>query len=183
MANKITLGTIIYKQFANYKSLEEMSENQWFALNEKYGESYGNIHKKYKFIKEPNLLDIGDGNVREMIENFIQNSDANILIYSNPDEQYSGGKSNKIYHNILHKYFGKNYDGTIINENKLNSSNKYSIQDLAGPSEIVIWKDYSTLLQEVTNGGKKRKNTIKNKKNKTRKLHRYIYKIFQNWTK
>jgi hypothetical protein len=178
MANKITLDTIIYKQFANYKSLEEMSENQWFALNEKYGESYGNIHKKYKFIKEPKLLDIGDGNVREMIENFIKNSDANILIYSNPDEQYSGGKSNKIYHNILHKYFGKNYDGTIINENKLNSSNKYSIQDLAGPSEIVIWKDYSTLLQELTNGGKKRKNTIKNKKNKknkTRKLHRYIY--------
>lgn len=175
MSYEITLGTFVYKQFVKYIPLQEMSGLQWFALQKNYGESYGNIHKKYKFIKEPKLLNIGDGNIREMIENHIKDYDDEILFYSNPDEQYSGGKSNAKYHNIVKKYFAENYDGTIIDINNLKSSNKYSINDLEGASEIVIWKDYSTLLQEVSEGGKKkrRNNNSKNnkkRKNKTRKI-------------
>ena len=41
MSDKITLGTIIYKQFVKYIPLQEMSGLQWFALNKNYGESYG----------------------------------------------------------------------------------------------------------------------------------------------
>jgi hypothetical protein len=187
MSDEITVGTIIYKQFAKYKSLQDMAGLQWFALKENYGESYGDIHKKYRFIKEPNLLNIGDGAIREMIENQIKDSDDEILFYSNPDEQYSGGRSNAKYHNIVKKYFGENYDGTIIDKNYLKSSNKYSIDDLEGVTEIVIWKDYSTLLEEIKeikDGGKKNKKNTKNTKsknnkkmkNKTIKIKKRIYK-------
>jgi hypothetical protein len=182
MSHEITVGTIIYKQFAKYKSLQEMSGLQWFALKENYSESYGDIHKKYRFIKEPKLLNIGDGAIREMIENHIKDEDGDIIFYSDPDEQYSGGKSNAKYHTIVKKYFGENYDGTIIDENNLQSSSKYSEADLEGANEIVIWKDYSLLLQEVSSGGKKRiprnktrsrKNCKRrNKKNKTSKRRR-----------
>ena len=171
MSDKIKLGTIIYKQFIKYIPLQEMSGLQWFALEQNYGEFYGDIHKKYKFIKEPKLLNIGDGDIREMIENYIKNSDDSILLYSDPNEQYSGGKSNAKYHNIVKKYFGEKYDGTIIDEKNLKNSDKYSLDDLEGANEIVIWKDYPILLEEITNGGKKRKikninNKSKNKKNK-----------------
>jgi hypothetical protein len=182
MSDEITVGTIIYKQFAKYKSLQDMAGLQWFALKENYGESYGDIHKKYRFIKEPNLLNIGDGAIREMIENHIKDEDGDIIFYSDPDEQYSGGKSNAKYHSIVKKYFGENYDGTIIDENNLKSSRKYSEADLEGANEIVIWKDYSILLEEVSSGGIKRRRKSKsirhnsgkrkNKKNKTSKRRR-----------
>ena len=95
------------------------------------------------------MLDIGDGTVREMIENFIKPHNVKIMDYSDPDEQYSGGRSNKIYHELVKKYFEKEYDGTIINELNLIPSNKYTKEDLEGPSEIVLWKDYAQLLKEL----------------------------------
>lgn len=174
------IGNIIYKQFINYIPLDEMSGLQWFALEKNYGESYGNINKKYVFIKEPNLLNIGHGNVREMIENYIRNYDERIIDYSNPDKQYSGGKSNAMYHNIVKKYFDNEYDGTIIDENDIIGSNKYSTDDLIGASEIVIWKNYSNLLKEISDGGKKRYKTkryyikrYKTKRCKTKKTRKY----------
>jgi len=47
-------GTIIYKQFHKDTPLDKtepknMSGLQWFALEENYGSSYGDIHKKYIF--------------------------------------------------------------------------------------------------------------------------------------
>ena len=85
-------GSIIYKQF--YKkaiSLDEMSGLQWFALIKNYGTSYGDIVKTYEFIQTPKLLDIGNGNIREKIEELIVSNEPSILIYSDPNEQYSGG--------------------------------------------------------------------------------------------
>jgi hypothetical protein len=143
------IGSIIYKQFNKYIPLNEMSGLQWFALTKNYGTSYGNIVQAYEFIQKPKLLDIGNGEIREKIEQTILPHNSSILIYSDPDEQYSGGRSNKIYHELVKQYFGANYDGTIINEQKLEASAKYSKEDLEGPSEIVLWKDFSTLLREM----------------------------------
>jgi len=146
------LGSKIYKQF--YKKvipLEEMTGLQWFALTPNYGSSYGEILKTYEFIKKPKLLDIGNGTVREKIEEFILPFESSILIYSDPDEQYSGGRSNKLYHELVKKYFVKDYDGTFINDLQLNPGLKYSKHDLEGPSEIVLWKDFRILLKEIEN--------------------------------
>jgi len=159
---------IIYKQFHTYIPTNEMSDLQWFALKPNYGESYGNLGKAYKFKRQPKLLDIGNADIRTMIKNTISPENNKIVEYSNPDFQYSGNLENKKYHNLVKQYFGDEYDGTIINEEKLNGNDEYSTSDLEGPSEIVIWKDHDSLLDELTNGGNKsRKN--KSRKNKSRK--------------
>jgi hypothetical protein len=161
MADKIVKGTIVYKQFTKYIPLQDMGGLQWFALENNYGESYGDVHKKYVFKKQPKLLDIGDGNIREMIEEHIKPYDDSIVIYSDPNEQYSGGKSNAKYHNIVKKYFLTNYDGTIIDAKNLKTGQKYSIEDMEGASEIVLWKDFTELLEEIPTGGKKGKLNFK----------------------
>jgi hypothetical protein len=144
------IGTQIYKQFyQKVIPLDKMSGLQWFALSENYGSSYGEILKTYVFIKKPKLLDIGNGFIRDKIEQQILPRDTSILIYSDPDEQYSGGRSNKMYHELVKKYFGNEFDGTIIDEKNLIPSQKYSKEDLEGPSEIVLWKDYDRLLKEL----------------------------------
>jgi len=167
-------GTIIYKQFHKDTPLDKtepknMSGLQWFALEENYGSSYGDIHKKYIFKIKPNLLDIGDGNIRESIEETIEPLNDKILFYSDPNEQYSGGESNRKYHNLVKTYFENEYDGTIINEKYLKPSNKYSEEELDGPSEIVLWKDFDKLLEELNPLKKRKTKKIKNKKRKTKK--------------
>jgi len=169
-------GTIIYKQFNKYIPLQEMTGLQWFALEKGYGDSYGSIHKKYQFKKQPKLLDIGNGNIREMLEDHIEPYDVNIVLYSDPNEQYSGGRSNTKYHTIVKKYYEDEYDGTIINEKKLKGSKKYSVEDLEGPSEIVLWKDFTELLEEIPNGGSKRKLNNISKREKGKRKRKKVTK-------
>jgi len=148
-------NSMIYKKFAKYVPLNEMDGFQWFALTPDYGTTYGDISRKYRFKKEPKLLDIGDANVRSMIVKRILSDDPNSMIkkYSDPDEQYSGGKRNKLYHELVKQYFGNEYDGTIIDENHLEGNDEYSIEDLEGPSEIVLWHHYPELLEEIEQSG------------------------------
>ena len=166
----MTKSLFIYKQFHEYKTLQEMNDLQilqWFAIDPNYGESYGPIHKKYKLKNKDKLLDIGNGNIREMIEEKIKTEPTGpadykkILEYSNPNYQYSGGEENKRYHNLVKKYFENDYDGTIIDQSHLISSDKYTALDMEGPSEIVIWHKFSDVLQEVSNGKKTGKNPRK----------------------
>ena len=166
--------SVIYKKFSKYKPLDQMSGLQWFALSSDYGTTtYGDITKQYQIIKKPKLLDIGNANVRSMIKQTIQSDEPKIIEYSDPDEQYSGGEMNKKYHNLVKKYFGKEYDGTIIDEKHLQGNKEYSIEDLEGPTEIVIWDNYTDFLEEVKYGGIKKKRKItkkyKKKNNKTRR--------------
>lgn len=140
---------IIYKQFWKYLSVRRMSGLQWFSLSPGYGESYGPILKSYVFLREPRLLDIGNANIRVAIRDAISPLDESIVSLSDPDEQYSGGMSNKQYHHLLLKYFGDEYDGTMIDENRLQGNAVYSEEDLRGASEIVIWKDFTSLLRVV----------------------------------
>jgi hypothetical protein len=157
LSSDIIYPSVIYKRFRDKdESLDKMNELnilQWFALNDNYGsESYGNILKSYKFKREPKLLNIGDANIRLAIENEIMNIYPNKDKYVlDPNTQYSGGASNKIYHDIVKNIFGNEYDGTIIDETQLKGNNKYKIEDLEGPTEIVIWKDFTNLLEEKTN--------------------------------
>ena len=140
---------IIYKQFWKYLSVQRMSGLQWFSLSPSYGESYGPILKSYVFLRDPRLLDIGNANIRVAIRDTISPLDESIIALSDPDEQYSGGMANKQYHLLLLKYFGDEYDGTIIDENHLQGNDDYSDEDLRGASEIVIWKNFTSLLRVV----------------------------------
>jgi hypothetical protein len=167
---------IIYKKFHKYKPIDEFKGNQWFALTGDYGTEYGDITKSYKFKKEPKLLNVGDADVRVMIENEVQKDDPKMVEYCHPDEQYSGTRANTKYHNILKDIFGEEYDGTIIDQDQLRGNTKYAISDLEGPSEIVIWKDYDDLLEEQQNNdigkGINKSNKLKKRRNIKRRTKR-----------
>ena len=141
--------SIIYKKFHKYKPTQDFKGHQWFALTNSYGTEYGNITRGYNFKKPPKLLDIGVADVRIMIEDEVKKSDPKSVRTCHPDEQYSGTTANKKCHNLIQDIFGQEYDGTIIDGANLKSNSKYSIDDLEGPSEIVIWKDYNDLLEEI----------------------------------
>jgi len=171
------IPSTIYKQFYNYIPLDEMKGLQWFALEPNYGSSYGPIHKSYRFKRNPKLLDIGDANIRTMIRETIEPYNSSIVNLSDPDEQYSGGQSNKKYHELVKQFFGNLYDGTIINEHSLKGNKDYSVEDLEGPSEIVLWSNSChDLLEEIpkTSGksktkGKKIRKTKKTKKKRSKR--------------
>jgi hypothetical protein len=117
---------------------------QWFSLSSDYGaESYGPIVHTYTFKEKPNLLDIGKMKIRQEIEEYISRFEPEFKDISNPDYQYSGGKSNYKYHSIVKKYFCKEYDGTIIIDDEVDS------EELEGPTEIVLWKNFSKLIKCV----------------------------------
>ena len=167
---------IIYKKFHNYKPIDNFKGHQWFALKEDYGTEYGNISRSYQFKKEPKLLDIGNANVREMIENEIKKDDSINARVCHPDEQYSGTKANKKCHDIIKQIFGDEYDGTVIDEDNLHGNETYSSEDLEGPSEIVIWKDYNDLLKELPNNdigkGINNKKKIRRQKSNKRRTNK-----------
>ena len=173
-------GDFIFKRVTKpkYGSPSKMRELEWFAINEGYGsdEAYGSITKKYKIKKSPRLLDIGNGEIRERIEDEILkvDPDSKILEYSNPDYQYSGGKQNERYHLLVKEYFGDEYDGTIIDEDHLKKGKRYSVEDLEGPSEIVLWRNYIDLLEKETGSPKKGGTKRKRKKEKKKKTGRTI---------
>lgn len=167
-------GSFIYKRVTKteYGSPIKMRKLEWFTITKGYGsdDTYGSFIKKYKFKKTPRLLDIGNGEIRERIEHDIleKEPDSKILEYSDPDNQYSGGKPNEQYHLLVKKYFKDEYDGTIIDENRLKKGDRYSVEDLEGATEIVLWGNYTDLLQiETKNGGTKRKKG----NGKTRKIN------------
>lgn len=54
-----------------------------------------------------------------------------------PDEQYSGGRTNKALHLKMFQHFGENFDGTIIRECDLSEEDQF---DLEGVSEMVLWR-------------------------------------------
>jgi len=173
-----SIPSIIYKQFAKYIPLDEMKGLQWFALIPNYGSEYGNIQKTYRFIKQPRLLNIGNADVRSEIRKTIEPLQPKIIDLSDPDTQYSGGQKNKEYHSLVEKYFGNTYDGTFIDENQLQGNQDYSKEDLEGPSEIVLWRDYPELLEEIEKKGGKRK---RRKTRKRRKLRRSTKKSFSHY--
>lgn len=171
-------GDFIYKRVtkADYGSPSKMREVEWFAFTKHYGsdDTYGSFSKKYKWKKTPRLLDIGNGEIREKIEHDIleKEPDSKILEYSDPDVQYSGGKYNERYHLLLKKYFKDEYDGTIIHENHLKKGEKYLVEDLEGPSEIVLWGNYTDLLDIISSSPKSLKKGGTKKKNKNRKTRK-----------
>ena len=137
---------IVYKRFYKNKvvSVSEMNDIQWFALTSNYGEdSYGPIVHTYILKEKPTLLDIGKMAIRKKIEDYIIRFEPEFKNISDPDYQYSGGKSNYKYHSILKKYLHKDYDGTIIIDKEVDS------EELKGPTELVLWKNFSKLLKAV----------------------------------
>ena len=141
----IKKGDFIYKRFQKNKviNVSDMSDNQWFALESNYGaDSYGPIVYTYMFKEKPKLIDIGKIDNRKFIEKHIIQYAPEFKEISDPDYQYSGGAGNYKYHSYLKKYLGQDFDGTIIIEDEVDDV------DLEGPTEIVLWKNFSSLIKK-----------------------------------
>jgi len=142
----------IYKEFSEYTPVSRLSGLQWFTLEKKLTlEKRSNMICEYVFKSQPKLLNIGRGEIREWIIQRVLAKEplSPISEYSDPDYQYSGDRENNQYHAILQKHFSNSFDGTFIHPNHLESSDSYSIIDLDGASEIVLWKNHKTLLKEI----------------------------------
>ena len=141
----------VFKQFHSFVELKDMDGCQWFSLAKAYGNEYGNIHKSYSFKKQPRLLDIGNWEIRQKIERRIQKYEPENVFFCHPDEQYSGGMSNKKYHEALKRIFGKCFDGTIISEEHLTGSKKHpDTDDLEGATEMVLWGHFADILEPIS---------------------------------
>jgi hypothetical protein len=152
----------LYHQFKNektYINVDKMNRIpfEWFALTHRYGsiDTYGPIMVTYNVKRPLILLNIGNGQVRENITHYIQQQFQdeydrnNIDRLSDPDIQYSGIIFNSAYHRIVKKYFSGICDGTIIDTTSLTGNSKYTKTDLDGPTEIVLWKDFTDILDEI----------------------------------
>ena len=143
---EIKKGDFIYKRFKKNKiiNVSDMNDCQWFALESNYGtDSYGPIVYTYMFNKKPRLIDIGKIKNRKYIEEIIIQDLPDFLKFSDANYQYSGGKENYKYHSYVKKYFGKNFDGTIIVEDDVDN------EELEGATEIVLWKNFNNLIKKV----------------------------------
>lgn len=141
IVNYKRLIMIIYKRSFTQRldTTDNITGLQWFSFDKNYGsDSYGNILTCYKMSNKINLLDIGLMINRENIINKIKSTKELSKKWLNPeyildaDEQYSGGKANKLAHLLIKDVVGDTFDGTIINS-------EYCDSELKGASEIVLW--------------------------------------------
>ena len=107
----------------------------WFSLTPSYGSCYGPIICTYKTkkTKKLRLLNLGSMEIRRRIVK--KYPELSMLL--DPDEQYSGGRTNKKIHKKIMQHFHNQFDGTIIREIDLSEKDRY---DLEGVTEIVLWK-------------------------------------------
>ena len=138
---KLPKGKLLYKQFFKPRKFGEI---EWYSLEPGYGESYGNYITTYVLKKDLNLLNLGIMSSRNsLVENIINRAENEsdkeaIKFLIDPDEQYSGGSSNRLLHKLIQDY--TYFDGTYINEKEVDD------EDLEGPSEVVLFGDQTQLI-------------------------------------
>ena len=118
----------------------------WFSQIACYGEedSYGPIVSTYASERSLRLIPLHTMKLRRELSEYIKDN-INFTLKDkhvrqdklekllHPDEQYSGGSSNKRLHNMLKKIFiSHGIDGTIIDDTKAD-------EDCNGVTEIVLW--------------------------------------------
>ena len=135
-ANLGVKGTEIHKRFFQYKTVPQMSGLEWFSPIKGYGseETYGPIIKSYTFIQEPALLDLRKKSTRTQIEKALGTK-------LDPDDIYSGGQYNKIFHSRLRDFYKTTHHGTYIDD-------PTDDVEWDGAQEVVLWKGLNELLRE-----------------------------------
>ena len=132
-------GLILYKRSFNKININDFENTfQWYSLEPGYGiDSYGPIVNMYHLDKKTKLLDIGKIHNRKLIIKLFNkkypNSNLDPIEILDPNEQYSGGQSNKKAHELIKSIIGNNFDGTIIKESTVDDP------ELEGPTEVVLW--------------------------------------------
>lgn len=126
--------------------MKEKDNVQWFAIESEYGaDSYGPIVHTYVVKKQPHLINVGSDVIREKVRRrAAQGENRPLLSEFRADEQWSGGAGNRVFTNLVRKYFGTEYDGTIVVE-----GNPATDEENEGATEITLWRRFSEILAEV----------------------------------
>lgn len=130
-------------------SPSEMSGSQkvqWFALTAEYGQaSYGPIVHTYVINRIPRLINVGSNEIRNKLRSTAEAGEGKSLTREfSADEQWSGGVGNFVFTDLVRKYFYEEYDGTIVVDDS-----DATDEDNKGPTEIVLWKNFSGILTLV----------------------------------
>ena len=144
-------GAHLYKRFAagralSLKAMKEKGGAHWFALDSDYGaDSYGPIVHTYVVKNQPRLINVGSDAIREKVRKVAAKGERRPLRKEfSADEQWSGGAGNHVFTNLVRKYFGTEYDGTIVVE-----GNPATDEENQGATEIALWRRFSEILRKV----------------------------------
>ena len=144
-------GAHLYKRFAagrelSLTSMKEKGGVQWFALDSEYGvESYGPIVYTYVVKKQPRLINVGSDVIRKKLRKTAEDGEGRSLHKEfNANEQWSGGAGNLVFTKLVRKYFGREYDGTIVVD-----GNPATDDDNEGATEITLWRRFSEILRKM----------------------------------
>ena len=144
-------GAHLYKRFAtgcvlSLTSMKAKGDVQWFALESDYGpDSYGPIVHTYVVKNQPRLINVGSDVIREEVRKRAAAGERRSLRKEfNADEQWSGGAGNHVFHNLVRKYFGREYDGTIVIEGSAATD-----EENEGATEITLWRRFSEIVRKV----------------------------------
>lgn len=117
----------------------------WFSQIMGYGsdDTYGSYIATYKPKRELRLLNLSTMEFRRMIFRRLGelSKDSRALILLDPDEQYSGGTSNRRLHDFLKHAFERKYDGTYTMDAEADA-------DCEGPSEVVLFQPRRLLVKK-----------------------------------
>lgn len=144
-------GAHLYKRFApdrvqSLTSMKKKGDVQWFALESDYGkDSYGPVVHTYVVKNRPRLINVGSDVIREEVKKRAATGEGRSLDKEfRADEQWSGGAGNHVFTNLVHKYFGREYDGTIVVE-----GNPATDEENQGATEIVLWRRFNEIVRKV----------------------------------
>ncbi len=147
LAHTLPKGTVLYRSATSKDRLDpsKMDGPVWFHLtHEGDDDTYGTHEAQYTTQKELKLLSLVDrARIKAELEshtNMTTNIIANLM---SPDYQYSGSDANLDTHKVLHRLYGKEYDGTHVDEDHLPDELE---DDQAGVTEVVIWKEHAAAL-------------------------------------
>ena len=126
--------------------MKEKRDVQWFALESDYGsDSYGPIVHTYVVKNQPRLINVGSDVIREEVRKRAADGEGRSLRKEfRADEQWSGGAGNHVFTNLVRKYFGREYDGTIVVE-----GNPATDEENEGATEITLWRRFSEIVRKV----------------------------------
>lgn len=144
-------GAHLYKRFGagrelSLTAMKDKGDVQWFALESEYGaESYGPIVFTYVVKNQPRLINVGSDSVRQELKKRAEIGEGRPLNKEfNADEQWSGGAGNHVFTNLVRKYFGREYDGTIVVE-----GSPATDEENEGATEITLWRNFSQIVKKV----------------------------------
>lgn len=96
--------------------------------------------------KKPKLINVGSNPMKSIPRNKAEKGEGlSLSTQFSADEQWSGRMGNLVFTNFVRKYFGEEYDGTIVVDRS-----DATDEDNEGLTDIVLWRNFSDFLEKYS---------------------------------